>query len=123
MHIKPSTHHGAIVNITKNANPIVLTAQEVRAWLHGHGKTQAEIARELGGDRFEMRDVLNGRSKGMRGRPHEMLVGLRMKPAPKGWKKFALPPASAVRAWLRENHLEPMDVDRSDPTLDRRKAA
>lgn len=86
-----------------------LSIGEVRAWLEGHGKSYAEVASELGVTRFELNAVLAGRTQCLRGKPHRIAVGLRLKPLPTEAGDYAvvLPLAATVRRWLRDNEIAP----------------
>lgn len=53
--------------------------EAIRDALSRIGKSQAEIARELGVDHWTVQGVLNGRLKGSRGDAHKVAVALGLK--------------------------------------------
>lgn len=102
-----------------------LEIDEVRAWIEGHGKTYAQIAKKIGVSRCELDQVLSSRTKLRRGKPHLIAVALRIKPAPSEFDKnlFVLPPVATVRRWLAENHVKPIPHPRMLKTNEVKHAA
>lgn len=64
-----------------SANSSVLTPEQLKAQFAREGKTFSGWAEERGYSRFDVYRVVNGMSKGRRGKAHEIAVALGLKAA------------------------------------------
>lgn len=65
------------------------TPESARTLLRAHGVPVTELAREIGGDRMTVVDLLRGLGKGHRGSRHRAAIALGLKPDPKTLKRAA----------------------------------
>lgn len=62
--------------------PYPQTPQRIKAWIKAQGHTQANLAAHYNFDRSTLADLLNGRSKGLRGEGQRVAVLFGLQPKP-----------------------------------------
>lgn len=61
---------------------MIMTTDQVKAKFHREGRTFAGFAREHGFSEIEVYKLLNGQTKGLRGKAHDIAVALGLKAKP-----------------------------------------